>query len=390
MLQSNVAKGRRFQLVLIKPSHYDDDGYVIRWWRAMIPSNSLAAVYGIAADCAERQVLGPDVAIDIEVIDETNTRIDIPALHRPLSASRRVRTVSRWSACNRISIRARSTSHGRSGQPGLPVAIGGFHVSGCLSMLDGHAVDLDACRDLGITIFAGEAEGRFESVLTRRGRGPPRAGIQLHEGSAGHGGHASAVPAEAIRRAHARPSASFDAGRGCPYQCSFCTIINVQGRKSRYRSADDVEHLVRLNWAQGIRKFFITDDNFARNKEWEAIFDRLIELREKRRHPARPDDPGRYAVPQDPEFHREGEAGRRHARLHRAGEHQSGQSGGGEEAAEQDHRVSQDAARLEGTGHHHARRLYPGLSSGHAGDRSGAISRSSRRNCRSTFWSFSA
>jgi radical SAM superfamily enzyme YgiQ (UPF0313 family) len=44
---------------------------------------------------------------------------------------------------------------------------------------------------------------------------------------------------------------SFDAGRGCPYQCSFCTIINVQGRKSRYRSADDVEHLVRLNWAQG-------------------------------------------------------------------------------------------------------------------------------------------
>ena len=76
-------------------------------------------------------------------------------------------------------------------------------------------------------------------------------------------------------------STSFDAGRGCPYQCSFCTIINVQGRKSRYRSADDVEHLVRLNWAQGIHKFFITDDNFARNREWEAIFDRLIELRER-------------------------------------------------------------------------------------------------------------
>ena len=71
---------RRFQLVLIKPSHYDDDGYVIRWWRAMIPSNSLAAVYGIAADCAERQVLGPDVTIDIELIDETNTRIDVPTL----------------------------------------------------------------------------------------------------------------------------------------------------------------------------------------------------------------------------------------------------------------------------------------------------------------------
>ena len=80
MLQSNVAEGRRFQLVRIKPSHYDDDGYVIRWWRAMTPSNSLAAVYGIAADCAERQVLGANVAIDIRVIDETNTRVDVPAL----------------------------------------------------------------------------------------------------------------------------------------------------------------------------------------------------------------------------------------------------------------------------------------------------------------------
>ena len=80
MLECPMVARRRFQLVLIKPSHYDDDGYVIRWWRAMIPSNSLAAVYAIAADCAKRLVLGPDVAIDIEAIDETNTRIDVPAL----------------------------------------------------------------------------------------------------------------------------------------------------------------------------------------------------------------------------------------------------------------------------------------------------------------------
>jgi len=73
---------------------------------------------------------------------------------------------------------------------------------------------------------------------------------------------------------------SFDAGRGCPYQCSFCTIINVQGRKSRYRSADDIEKIVRVNYAQGLRSFFITDDNFARNKHWEAVLDRLIHLRQ--------------------------------------------------------------------------------------------------------------
>src|SRR6516162_7609804 len=73
---------------------------------------------------------------------------------------------------------------------------------------------------------------------------------------------------------------SFDAGRGCPYQCSFCTIINVQGRKSRHRSPADIEKIVRVNYSQGMRSFFITDDNFARNKDWEPILNRLIHLRE--------------------------------------------------------------------------------------------------------------
>ena len=37
---------------------------------------------------------------------------------------------------------------------------------------------------------------------------------------------------------------------------------------------------MRANLAQGVHYFIITDDNLARNKNWEAIFDRLIHLRE--------------------------------------------------------------------------------------------------------------
>jgi hypothetical protein len=54
----------------------------------------------------------------------------------------------------------------------------------------------------------------------------------------------------------------------------------VQGRKSRRRSPDDVEKLIRDNLAEGIHNYFITDDNFARNKDWEIILDRIIHLRE--------------------------------------------------------------------------------------------------------------
>ena len=87
------------------------------------------------------------------------------------------------------------------------------------------------------------------------------------------------LPAERVHLT-AGATTSFDAGRGCPFACSFCTIINVQGRKSRRRSPDDIERIVRANVAQGLHSFFITDDNFARNKDWEIILDKLIDLRE--------------------------------------------------------------------------------------------------------------
>ena len=276
---SRVAAERRFQLILIKPSHYDDDGYLIRWWRAMSPANSLAAVYGIAADCAERQVLGHDVAIDIDVIDETNTRVDVAALLA------RFRSRDNFGCVALVGVQSnqypRALDIARPFRAaGIAVAVGGFHVSGCLSMLDGRAIDLDACRDMGIAIFAGETEGRFDALLLDAAAGRLAPLYNFMKDLPGiQGTPAPFLPKRYVGRTLGQ-STSFDAGRGCPYQCSFCTIINVQGRKSRYRSPDDVESLVRLNAAQGIHKFFITDDNFARNKEWESIFDRLIELRE--------------------------------------------------------------------------------------------------------------
>jgi hypothetical protein len=272
---------RKFQLLLIKPSHYDDDGYVVRWWRSMIPSNSLAAVYGLAVDGAARRALGPDVDIEIDVIDETNTRIDVPACIARLRRHDNFGLVALVGVQSNQYPRALDIARPFRAA-GIAVAIGGFHVSGCLSMLDGGAVELDACRDLGVAMFAGEAEGgRLDMVLRDAAAGQLRPlynfmdDLPTIEATPG-----PFLPLQYVTRTMARNS-SFDAGRGCPFQCSFCTIINVQGRKSRYRSADDVEQLVRANWAVGICKFFITDDNFARNKEWEAIFDRLAELRER-------------------------------------------------------------------------------------------------------------
>jgi len=82
-----MPSAKRFLIILIKPSHYDDDGYVIQWVRSPIPSNSLASIYSLIDDGARRKALGDDVDIEIDVIDETNTVIRFNKLIRRLKAA---------------------------------------------------------------------------------------------------------------------------------------------------------------------------------------------------------------------------------------------------------------------------------------------------------------
>jgi radical SAM superfamily enzyme YgiQ (UPF0313 family) len=164
---------------------------------------------------------------------------------------------------------------------GVAVVIGGFHVSGCLSMLDALPDELQEALDLGVVLFAGEAEGHIDQLLRDLLANQPQPIYNfIADLPALQGAPAPFLPPERLQR-YSPPIGSFDAGRGCPFQCSFCTIINVQGRKSRHRSADDVERLLRAHLERGVHRFFITDDDFARNQNWEEILDRVIELRER-------------------------------------------------------------------------------------------------------------
>ncbi|MBV8662324.1 MAG: radical SAM protein [Hyphomicrobiales bacterium] len=270
---------RTFRIVLLKPSHYDEDGYVIQWMRSTIPSNSLASVYGLLTICAEEQALGPDVDIEIEAYDECNTIVDVGATVRRIKAAGGGFVALVGVQSNQF---PRALDLGRQFRAaGIPVAIGGFHVSGCIAMLPELPAELREAQDLGIILFAGEGEGRLGALLADidAGRAKPIYNY-LNDMPTMEAAALPVLPRPVVARV-AGHYASFDAGRGCPFQCSFCTIINVQGRISRYRTPDDVEAIVRANAAQGITRFFVTDDNFARNRNWEAILDRLIFLREE-------------------------------------------------------------------------------------------------------------
>jgi len=154
---------KKFKIVLVKPSHYDEDGYVIQWWRSTIPSNSLASVYGLLTECAAAKVLGPDVEIDIDAYDECNTIIDVK------DAMRQVREAGAGFV-GLVGVQSnqypRALDLARQFRAaGVPVVIGGFHVSGCISMLPELPPDLKEALDLGVTLFAGEGEGRMAALL---------------------------------------------------------------------------------------------------------------------------------------------------------------------------------------------------------------------------------
>lgn len=270
---------RQFFVEIIKPSHYDDDGYVIQWARAFVPSSSLASVCAIAEEAKASQALGPDVEIVINAYDEVHTIIPVNQIIRRIkNGGGRGLVLMTGVQTNQFPRAADLSAQFR--EAGIDVAIGGFHVSGCISMLPELPPEIAAVRDAGVILFAGEAEGRLASLFQDAWNGSLKPVYNYLNDLPGLEGTVTPyLPMNIARKSF--NFTAFDVGRGCPFRCSFCTIINVHGRKSRHRNADDVEKIVRAYVANGVTKMFITDDNMSRNKNWESIFDRLIELREK-------------------------------------------------------------------------------------------------------------
>ena len=266
-------------LYLIKPTRYDEDGYPVQWWRSLIPSNSLACVAALVHEALGRGVLAERAEVQLHVADETNTKIDVADIIRA-ARTRRALVFLVGVQSNQF---PRAMDMARPLRAaGIPVCIGGFHVSGCLSMLKTLPPDLVEAQALGISFFAGEAEDHRIDAVIADGYANVLKPVYNH---LAHTPNLAGTPIPLLDASEIAKNlgklSSFDLGRGCPFECSFCTIINVQGRKSRFRTPDDLEAIIRANAKIGISRFFLTDDNFARNKHWEILVDRLLELKKE-------------------------------------------------------------------------------------------------------------
>ncbi len=280
---------KRLRLWLIKPSKYDDEGYVIRYWKGVIPSNTLNCLYGLSETVRESGVFGADLRWDIELIDDTVEKVD---LRKIIKAKREKGTktlvclvgvqTNQFVRASHLAVTLR--------QHGVDVLIGGFHVSGILATLPEIPGDLKKLQDTGVVLVAGEAEGgRWEQIL----RDALKDDLQPVYNFLGVAPDISCAPLPRIHEKFVNRYAvhrftALDCGRGCPFKCSFCTVINVQGRKMRFRDVEAVAGQIRENYRKHkIIFYFFTDDNFSRNKNWEALFEAFARLREEEKIPFR-------------------------------------------------------------------------------------------------------
>lgn len=275
---------RRLKVIYVRPATYDDDGYVLRFWRGLVPSNTLCCLDSLTRAVAESCELGDGVEVTVDTYDDTMERVPIKRIAR-MNRRPDTRVVVGFVGVQSNQFPRAADLAMQLADLGVQTMIGGFHVSGMLALFDKPSHELQRCIEHGVTLVKGEAEapGVMAQILGDALAGSMRPVYDIREFPDIE--HAPVpTPSEKFRKRRVSGMATIDTSRGCPFSCTFCTIINVQGRKMRHRSSRCVLDAIERNYARGIETYFFTDDNFSRNPVWEEILDGLIDLRERGVH----------------------------------------------------------------------------------------------------------
>ena len=149
-------------IYLIRPTKYDDDGYLLRHWRGVLPSNTLACLRGLTEKVSADKELG-DVRVRIFSCDESVEAIPERRIYQSHQRSGvevlvglvGVQTNQAPRAVD-IALRLRAR--------GVTVLVGGFHVSGT-SCGDEAPAEICTLKNAGVTLVRGEVENRWADIL---------------------------------------------------------------------------------------------------------------------------------------------------------------------------------------------------------------------------------
>lgn len=275
---------RRLRVYLIKPSRYDDDGWVMCYRWGVIPGNTLVVVAGLLAQAASTAGIELEIVLWDEVVDGALAAATIEGIRARASRDRVELLIGLAGVQSGQYPRARDLAL-QFRHLGGTVLIGGFHVSS-------HPPSVDFLCGQGITVVIGEAESTLGALLDDYLRGELRLQYRVVEGvRARTGGADILVPRieEAplpqlddryLGRFFNPTFATIDTSRGCPFTCSYCSVKNVVGRTMRARDPNRLIEWVReIHDRHGVRNLLVVDDDLFRSPRWQAFFEGVAGLR---------------------------------------------------------------------------------------------------------------
>ena len=115
-------------IFLVRPTKYDDEGYLLRHWRGVLPSNTLACLRGLTERVATDGDL-PGVSVRISCCDESVEATPEKKIYEEQQRSGVKVLVGLVGVQTNQMPRARDLAL-RMRDRGVDVLLGGFHVSG--------------------------------------------------------------------------------------------------------------------------------------------------------------------------------------------------------------------------------------------------------------------
>ena len=252
---------RPLRVVLVKPSKYAHDGRVERFRRGFMPNSTLYHLASLTpASIAGR-------AVRVETVDEyVETELDYLRLLRADDEHETVLAlvgVQSHQLHRALDLAAYGRAHGVR-----HVVVGGPHPM---------TADTSALQGRGASFVLAEAEETWPEILGDAARGEIRP--VYGDGRRFADTLAAPVlvpPSEERLRRYAVQMLGVYPARGCPYRCSFCSVIRVAGRRIRSEPVTTTLATLRAAKAAGVLLVMFTSDNFNKYPEAAELLEAMI------------------------------------------------------------------------------------------------------------------
>ena len=281
---------RTVRVYFIKPSRYDEDGYVQYFRYGVQPNNTLTVLTALNEAFNKRYATERNVYLETVIWDEICDGLVSADTIKVIKEKAREDGVELL--IGMAGVQSNQYPRGRDlalqfVAQGVPTMMGGFHVSGYPDSVK----FLNAC---GVTTIVGEAENLWGGIIEDFLRGELQLHYNVTQGIRAKTGQddiivplitESLLPVlddRYLTRFFNTTMTTLDTSRGCPFTCSYCSVKNVMGRTMRSREPDAVCTWVRDAIVHhGIESLFLVDDDFFRSPRWEEILTGLVEVKKE-------------------------------------------------------------------------------------------------------------